>query len=69
MRFALSGDGPTALAVARAVCLDRAHEIVAVVGPRHSGPAYPPLNAGIRSCRGWEELLVDCPVDAVILSK
>jgi predicted dehydrogenase len=68
MRFALSGDGSTALAVARAMGLNRAHEIVAVVGPRHSGPAYPPLKPGVRSCRGWEELLADCPVDAVILS-
>jgi predicted dehydrogenase len=68
MRFALSGDGPAALAVARAVALDPAHEIVAVVGPLYSGPEYPPLKPGVRSCRGWEELLDDCPVDAVIFS-
>src|SRR5260370_29755009 len=68
MRFALYGDGSAALAVARAVALDPAHEIVAIVGRRHSGPAYPTLKPGVRSCRGWEELLADCPVDAVILS-
>src|SRR5260221_4181497 len=68
MRFALCGNGSAALAVARAVALDPAHEIVDIVGRRHPGPAYPPLKQGVRSCRGWEELLADCPVDAVILS-
>ncbi len=54
--------------MARAVALDPAHEIVATVGLRHLGPACPPLKPGVRSCRGWEDLIVDCPVDAVILS-
>jgi predicted dehydrogenase len=68
MRFALSGGDFSALAVARAVSRDPVHEIVAIVGPRSSGPAYPSLKPGVRLCRGWEELLADCPVDAVILS-
>jgi predicted dehydrogenase len=51
MRFALLGEGPTALAVAQAAAAHSSHRLV--------GPA--------RTSRNWEQLLTDAEVDAVIV--
>jgi predicted dehydrogenase len=67
MRFAVAGNQPSVLAVARAIALNPAHQIVALVGPQ-PGAAFLPLAPGVPLCRDWEELLTDCPVDAVLLS-
>ncbi|MBI3860282.1 MAG: hypothetical protein HY290_00140 [Planctomycetia bacterium] len=66
MRFALLGSGPAALAVARAVSRHAAHRLVRLAGPAAEGPGRV---AALRACRGWEELLSDAEVDAVIFGE
>src|SRR5262245_53463589 len=68
MRFALIGDEPGGLAVARAVASDRSHQLVRIVGRplSHSG-AHLQIPAEIRTAN-WEELLADAEVDAVIVA-
>src|SRR5437660_9152654 len=65
MQFALLGDDPAALAVARAVAQHSAHRLTRIVGPR-SLSETPLACPGVRGCRNWEELLTDAEVDAVI---
>lgn len=68
MRFALFGDGPVALSLARAVSLNPAHQLIRVVG--EPGLAFGIAQSGFhgRFLRHWEELLTDADVDAVIIS-
>lgn len=68
MRFALCGDDPLALALARAVVSLRGHELTHLVGRPQSQPGMPPFGPGVHYCRSWEELLSAADVDAVIVT-
>lgn len=68
MRFALLGDGIEALPLARTVLNDSRHTLVCgALAPR----CLAELSAQgrrVRSCSGWEELLSDASIDAVIVT-
>jgi predicted dehydrogenase len=79
MRFALLGEGPTAIAVARAVVASSSHRLICQVrvesldGPQSSTAAIPkahsiPFLPGLRTVRTWTELLTDPDIDAIIVA-
>src|SRR5579872_3618724 len=68
MRFALCGDDPLALSLARAVVSHSGHDLTHLVGPPQSQPGMPPFGPGVVYCRSWEEFLSAADVDAVIVS-
>jgi predicted dehydrogenase len=67
MRFALFGDGPVALSLARAIALDPAHQLIRLVGEPGLAFGRAQTNFHGRYLRHWEELLTDAEVDAVIV--
>jgi predicted dehydrogenase len=68
MRFALCGDEPAGLAVARAVAIHSDHELTHQVGRPTLRSGILTFGPSVRYCPTWEELLVDPTVDAVIVS-
>ena len=68
LRFALLGDGQTAMSVARAVSAHPAHRLIRQVDWPHSPSSAFPFVPGVRISRSWEELLTDAEVDAVIVA-
>src|SRR5438067_2226668 len=68
MRFALLGESPVATAVALAVAAHDDHGLVRLAGLSEGAAAHFPPQSERRLCRGWEELLTDPDVDAVIVA-
>jgi predicted dehydrogenase len=67
MRFALYGEEPAGLAVARAVAASPGHVLTRIVGRPHSHTGLPG-GSRVRFCQAWENLLTDSDVDAVIVA-
>src|SRR5882757_4871249 len=68
MRFALFGEEPAGLAVARAVAAHAEHELTHQVGRPQSRPGLVAFDPRVRYYPTWEELLADPAVDAVIVT-
>src|SRR5260221_3896794 len=66
MRFALIGDEPAGLSVARAAAAHPEHRLTRFAGGPE--PHSPPFGPQVRPCRNWEELLNDAEIDAVIVA-
>lgn len=69
MRFALTGNDPVALSVARAAAAHPVHELACRVESQLASGAAPLVAPGLRYCRSWEDLLADSEIDAVIVGE
>lgn len=68
MRFALLGDDPRALSLARGVLSDPRHQLLATAHAPQCHAELLTFDLRLDACRTWEELLTGTPLDAVIVS-